>query len=279
MASRRQDLDAIKAALDKGKAKKARFELPIPETTETQEGLKILNAPSQQQRHWILKTKVPPALNRWAMNKMGDEIGKYINDGLTYFMILVLVRRAVDEKSDPSEILATTPFIFPLRLRQKPLIPIDPIGLLKKYDRVLDSVKDILRKTQRNPINRIMTFTDHLPTTRDNAKRYCSMKASYIALDYLARKYRFPFAAEAAASAAKAGRQGFEGHPSLSNDVPSQHIVMEKNGLPPEALETFQSEGWWSRPGSNRRPLECHSIQAESRNPALGAEMREISNT
>ena len=32
-----------------------------------------------------------------------------------------------------------------------------------------------------------------------------------------------------------------------------------KSGLPPEALERFQSEGWWSRSESNRRPLECHS--------------------
>jgi hypothetical protein len=36
-------------------------------------------------------------------------------------------------------------------------------------------------------------------------------------------------------------RQGFGGHPSLSK---------------------LQSEGWWSRSGSNRRPLECHPISA-----------------
>ncbi len=197
MASRRQDLDAINAALDKAKAEQARFGVPIPETPETQEALNILNAPSRQQVRWILKTKVPPALNQWAKKKMGNDIGKYIDDGLRYFMSLVLVRRAVDEKSDHLEILNTTPFIFPLRLRRKPLIPIDPIGLLKEYDRVFDSVKDILRKTKRNPINRIMTFTDHLPTTKDKAKQYCSMKASDIALDHLARKYRLSIGAEA----------------------------------------------------------------------------------
>src|SRR3990172_352006 len=49
------------------------------------------------------------------------------------------------------------------------------------------------------------------------------------------------YSAEAAASAAKAGRQGFGGHPSLWKGVPCQPTVVE-NGLPPEALEEFQSD-------------------------------------
>ena len=52
---------------------------------------------------------------------------------------------------------------------------------------------------------------------------------------------------------------GFGGHPSLWTGVAIQHIVAEKSGLPPEALERFQSEGWWSRGESNPRPLECDS--------------------
>jgi len=197
MASRRQDLDAIKAALDKAKAEQARIGVPIPETPEIQEGLKTLNAPSQQQRHWILKKKVPPALIQWAMKKMGDEIGKYIDGGLTYFMVLVLVRRAVDEKSDPSEILATTPFTFPLKLRKSSLISFNPFELLKEYESFLPRVKEIQGKTRRSSRNRILSFIDKLPTKREKAEQYCYMKASHITLDHLARKYRLPIGAEA----------------------------------------------------------------------------------
>jgi hypothetical protein len=35
-------------------------------------------------------------------------------------------------------------------------------------------------------------------------------------------------------------------------------------GHPP--LWSFESEGWWSRSGSNRRPLECHSIAGRDYN-------------
>ena len=45
----------------------------------------------------------------------------------------------------------------------------------------------------------------------------------------------------------------------------------------PESIE--RRVEWWSRWGSNPRPLVCDSTQAESRNPALGVGMRGISST
>jgi len=206
MASRRQNLDAIIAALDKANAEKARFEGPIPETPDTQEALKILNAPSQEQCHRILKTKLPLALRQWAMMKMGENIGLYIEEGLRYFMTLVLVRRTIEEERDPSEILLKIPFIIPLKFRRRPLFPVNPIDALNEYGDVLDRVKDILKKTKRNPITRIMTFVDKLPTTRGKAEQYCSMKASHIALDHLARKYKLPIGAEALKKHLRFGR-------------------------------------------------------------------------
>jgi len=197
MASRKSRLDSIIEQLDKARAEKTPFGVPIPETQEIQEGLNILNAPTQEQRHEILRRCLPPALMQWAMTKMGNDSGQYIEDGLRYFINLILVRRAIEDKCDPLKVLQETPFVIPLKLRRSPLFPFNPVDALNEYGDVVARAKDIQRKTQRSIANRKFTFIDQLPTSSQKAEQYCSMKASHIALDHLARKYKLPIGPEA----------------------------------------------------------------------------------
>jgi len=235
MASRKSGLDSIIEQLDKARAEKTPFGVPIPETQEIQEGLNILNAPTQEQRREILKNKVSRALTQWARTKMGNDITKYIDDGLRYFMTLVLARRAVDESADPLKILQQTRFTIPLKLNRNPVFHVDPFEALREYQVILDRVKSIQRKKWGSRTNRAMAIMEVLPgVTWKDAWEYSKpkAKASIIALDYVVWKLELPIRREALKKYFRLAR-----NPEMMMDRIIQDFE-QRSGYPQKSVKT-----------------------------------------
>jgi hypothetical protein len=185
--------------LNKAQAKKEPFGLPIPKTKQTEKNSEILNAASKDEIHAILQQKVLKALQAWAIKKMYPNYEKYLDDGLRFFFFEILTRKVLDEHSTTENLIKETSLTFPLRPRKKLIVSVDPFNSLQEYERVLPIIQKLLKDTRRLPAQRKLTLIKRLNVSKLKADKYVeeNCKPSLIALDYVARKNRLPFGAEA----------------------------------------------------------------------------------
>ena len=112
---------------------------------------------------------------------------------------------------DPELILRETPFRIPDRLprdwartprptpnglRHPSFLNLEQLA--ESYRGAYTVIAEIKKRQFRNPAMRKLTFKERLPgISEEQASRYCSMKASEAARDYVAHKYKLPVKGDA----------------------------------------------------------------------------------
>jgi len=159
--------------VEKAGSEKEPLGLPIPETPEARTALEILNAVTAEQCREILRTKVPAALRRWAMEKMGEDLGKFIDEGLRFYFFAVLLYSVITNKhNNAQEVLGKLPFVIPLRLRRSRLFPVDPSNALEEYLKILPHVQRIVSETRSEPLKRKMRLARKLGIRKKDADKF-----------------------------------------------------------------------------------------------------------
>lgn len=151
----------------------------------------------------IVLEKFEAALILWAIEKMGDDVEKYVGRGLEMFFTGVMLkvlgvgtynRDGFTERPKRSflDAIRETPLSFPVQLRKEPGFPFEKHQELKQeYEAILSRVSKLKRKRWNNEAAYTLALIEALPgTPRKKAESYRSKKPSDVALDYLGRKYK-----------------------------------------------------------------------------------------
>jgi len=183
--------------LDNAHAQKT-IRFPVPETKETNEALRKLANFSRRQKRELLRRKVPEALRTWALKKMGRDIGRYLDEALSFYFFEVLVCKLINENCNVQQVIEETPLTFPLKLRKSPVVSFDIFEVWSDYKQILPTIQTILRNTRRRPAERKLQLV-RLGINKYRIGKYLqgNWRASLIALDFVGRKHALPMSAEA----------------------------------------------------------------------------------
>jgi len=140
----------------------------------------------------LVLSKFESALIMWAIEKLDKDLEKHMSPALEYFFTLVFFHMGWPH--DFLTAIHKSSLYFPPQLKKRADFPLQDIYKLKReYETLLAVVKDIKNKTRRNPGAQKCALLENLPgTSAAKVNDYQGMKASAIALDFLARKYKMP---------------------------------------------------------------------------------------
>lgn len=163
------------------------------ENTFGQSIVELLSDPSFAS---ILEAKKSEGLKKWAIRKMGESYNGYIWIAEHEFLIAVVAWMNLTGLD-----LCTAAQVVPFRVadnpNKKPVL-VDPLTLFQECERVYSRVDKIKRRKWKNRANLLLTLAENLPgVDSERAKRYVTLKASDVALDYIQRKYNLPIGTEA----------------------------------------------------------------------------------
>jgi len=163
---------------------------------------KGLNEAQRTKFSEIIESKFELAIFTWAIAKMGKDRDKYIKlaweDFLTNLALSGLFEVWDSGKFFP--FVEEIPIIIPRNLNKKEIIPFaehDPSQVQSEYNRILAELSKIKKKKWNNSAALLMSLKDKLPGLPEARLKKCvERKASDIALDYIAWKYKLSVGTE-----------------------------------------------------------------------------------
>jgi len=138
----------------------------------------------------IMNEKLGVALQLWAIQKMGRDREKYIEQANRNFFALLSLAMNVAKK-DLITALKETPYALPVKPRLSQPDSSNFSKLKREYEQLLPEVQGVKNKTRHNPATQRLGLAEALGIT-DNKKicRYLGMKASDIVLHHLRAKHK-----------------------------------------------------------------------------------------
>ena len=163
------------------------------------------NAPFPEGWARKIRDALVSGLVDWAVRRMGDDLDKYLAEGVLNYLALFWLASVDPYRDRPwgqgerfAEGLRTAKFLLPLKPARGAVHPQEWLRLWETYRSLLRTIRNIQSTKRRSRGNYLLALRENLPgISGKQIEKFSLMKPSDIAAEYVAWKFNLPAGAEA----------------------------------------------------------------------------------